>query len=171
MSVKSFTQAIMTPTGPQDTPVVWGPDMQAIGPDTLTAGSDLDRTAVGPWPKLLASFSTFWNNFKPQTLKDLTRVKIPANYGELGSAVHWYNRQWEFGNYQDTPQGLIAAYPGSANDAHRPMFNILTPVVFGMQVLPESELQSQSNQNLIQLPAEFIPGGTASLGVQPPAII
>jgi hypothetical protein len=167
-SVPSLDEYSIGPGGPQALPKPVGPTVTLNTAAAITSGAQLDGTAKGPWAKLLDAGAKMWTAWRPNSFHEVMQIKLKANYGEMGGAVgyHWRGYEFPVGN----PEGAIANYPGSVPTPHRPMWNVLTPVVWGLQVLSPDNLNAQSYQAIQQDPSQFVPGGTATLGIGSPIL-
>lgn len=125
----------------------------------LTSGSDLNPTAVGPWPGLRNASTRLWNSWHANSYRPQEAIRESANYGEQGSRVG-YHYKWN-----EYPQGP-GLYPGPVPNAQRPTYDNVLPIVWHLRVGNPNML---SNQNLrpaqvIQVgPSEYVPAGVASL--------
>ena len=122
----------------------------------LSAGSDLNRASV-PWVTHIDAGTPLRISWRANRLREQTSMAVPANYGSRTSASNFSFRKPEY-------QG-IGNYPGPVPYAGRPMYNTLTPIVWGLRVL-DSQAQTQPDPGfeLIQVgPAVFTPAGPASL--------
>jgi len=98
-------------------------------PRFLTSGSDLNKTATGPYPPLINSSviqykagNAAWpaNEYRTQQI-----VRIPANYGSNTSIARFQSRGWEFPVNVPGQLPSIGFLPGPIPDPHRPMWNVL----------------------------------------------
>jgi hypothetical protein len=167
-SVPTLDEYSIGPTGPNALPRPVGPNVKLTTAAAITSGAQLDGTAKGPWSRRLDAGIKMWTAWRPNAFHDLIAPRIPANYGADGGAIAFDWRGWEFppGN----PEGSIAMYPGSIPAPHRPMWNVLKPVVWGLQVLSPGNINPASYQAIQADPSAFVPGGTASLGIGAPIL-
>jgi hypothetical protein len=125
----------------------------------LTSGSDLNKTADGPWPSLLNAAYRILLGFRPNGYRGQTSVRIGANYGGDGSEVGWY--------YRDPEYSGVGNYPGPVPFSKRPTYNVVTPIAYGLRLLDPA--QQANPAGLINIPvgqnksAVFVPPGNASL--------
>lgn len=133
----------------------------------LTSGSDLNVAAVSsgnlgnPWPKIVGTFFTrlFKGSWNANNLRQVSNHNVAGNYGSMGGSVGYGFRGREFGG--------IGNMPGPIRDAHRPTYNNLVPIVYGLRDIDPKQL-AQSGElvrlNVLPLgPADFTPANAASL--------
>lgn len=175
LSVPSFVEMFIGPTGPVGLPQAVGPDVQTPNRDALTSGSQLDRTAIGPWPELLdaAVANDTFTGFTPNTFHDQFTVQVGANYGNRTSIADWGYRGYEFGvgNPNDLGQGSIGSYPGPVRSASRPTYDNLEAIIWNQQILDVVNTSPQTWGIIQQGASEYVPGGTATLGIQSPTLV
>jgi hypothetical protein len=167
-SVPSLDEYSVGPTGPQALPIPVGPPVQLTTAKAITSGAQLDGTAQGPWKPLLDAGAKMWTAWRRNAFHEVLLLRKPANYGEGGGFINFHWRGYEFPVGGETP--AIANYPGAVPEPHRPMYNVLTPILWGMQVLDSNDINPQSYQAIQQDSSAFVPGGTASLGIGAPVL-
>jgi hypothetical protein len=176
-------------------PVVPGPIAEYAPPDALSAGSQLNRYAVGgpersggdfqsgstldvaqegaPWPNIINGLIKFFNSWRPNNLRQIANHNVAGNYGWRTSMANFGFRGSKFP--ADAPAGAVAGYPGNALPGNPwvPEWNNLVPIVYGIRVTnPVSNLgnaQSSNPQSVVSQftnPVEFTPTGTASLSIK-----
>ena len=109
----------------------------------LTSGSTLNRAAEGPWRPLIdAGAIDFHDNagWTPNALANPRVIKIGGNYGEVTSIANFNGRRWAFPATEETPE--IAFLPGPIPNPHRPMWNNLVPIVWGMRVVNPTQTKT-----------------------------
>ena len=144
-------------------------DSGQIPPRQLTAGSDLNVTAEGPWVTLIdAGILDFDSGagWKPSTLKNPAHVMTPANYGEVTSVANFGFRGALF-NANEPIQPAIANLPGPIPDPRRPMWNVLPAARYNERVTNSNIATMITNnanvENQNAYPVTFTPTGVASL--------
>lgn len=105
-------------------------------PRQLTAGSDLNKTAEGPWLNIIDAgtidFSGAWPHGAPydwkvpSTLREIYHQNIGGNYGSVTSLSNFSWRNWLF-NANEPLLPAIGNLPISP-DPRRPMWNNLPAV-------------------------------------------
>lgn len=150
-------------------PTITGIKRGRYGRPLLTAGSDLDKAIAGaPWPALIDGFIKIWTAFRPNSFRDVTPTKEPANYGSLTSLANFGFR------HQLYPVGGAwnsqAGYPGPVPSEKRPMWNNVLPIVWNLRVVNpvaggsvDSTVQGAYTLQNYKNPTEYTPAGTASL--------
>lgn len=110
----------------------------------LTSGSDLNRTAEGPWRPLIDAGRLAYGPPAAQgdtyewPANRLRNVQVtpytPANYGSVSSLANFSFRHWAFPapTLPDTP--TVGRLPGPIPDPHRPMYDNLPPALYNMRV-------------------------------------
>lgn len=119
-------------TGLDDAAQPWVPtDSGTEPPRQLTAGSDLDKPAEGPWRPIIDAgtidFKPGAAAWPPNSFRTLVVIKTPANYGQESSVANFSFRRWAFN--VDPANGewaSIGMLPGPIPNASRPMWNNLT---------------------------------------------
>lgn len=119
-------------TGLDEAAQPWVPtDSGQEPPRQLTAGSDLNRPAEGPWRPIIDAgtidFKPGAAAWPPNSFRTLVTTKTPANYGEESSVANFGFRKWAFN--VDPANGewvSIGMLPGPVPNASRPMWNNLT---------------------------------------------
>jgi hypothetical protein len=99
------------------------------------------------------NINTSW---RPNTFRNEVRLRVPANYGEHGGAVH----------YQFRYNAFISLGDGHA---HRPMSNELTPgALWGGRVLNATQAAAALNGYGVVTTQStvLVPTGTASLAMK-----
>ena len=154
--------------GVNPNPSPQGPIVKVNAPRAITSGSELNRTAVGPWPELRDAGTQLDNAYHPNSYHDELRVKINANYAGVSSAANYQARHPLYAPGNDGQgYGSVANYPGAVPNPTRPTYNNLTAISWQQQVLTKENLNPSSYQNLSNTPTTFQPAGTAKLGVPP----
>lgn len=107
----------------------WVPtDSGQLPPRQLTAGSDLDRTAEGPWRPIIDAGLLDYKGgsaaWRPSTLQTVKSVKLPANYGEVTSLTNFSFKNAAF-PADEVGMPSIGLLPGPIPNPHRPMWNNL----------------------------------------------
>ena len=100
-------------------------------PRQLTAGSDLNKPAEGPWPPIIDAgtidFKPGSAAWPPNSFRTLVITKTPANYGEDTSIANFAYRGWAFNvDPADHEWASIGMLPGPIPTGNRPMWNNLT---------------------------------------------
>ena len=119
-------------TGLDEAAQPWVPtDSGTEPPRQLTAGSDLNRPAEGPWRPIIDAgtidFKPGAAAWPPNSFRTLVTTKTPANFGEESSVANFGFRKWAFN--VDPANGewvSIGMLPGPVPNASRPMWNNLT---------------------------------------------
>lgn len=177
MGVLTNAQARIGPLGlqqhgvvQQPTPV--GPEVIGQGPNAITSGSQLNRTAVGPWPELLDAGYQEDTAYRPNGYNYGRTITTPANYGSVTSASLYQWRQQEWNPATDiSGLGSIAGYPGATPEANRPTYNNLTGgAQYQMQVLSQQNLSPSQYANIQHIASQYTAGGTASITSNAPPL-
>lgn len=100
-------------------------------PRQLTAGSDLNKPAEGPWAPLidagLLDYKPGSAAWPPNSYRNVSVVKQDANYGQETSTAHFSYRQWAFNiDPANNEWASIGMLPGPIPNATRPTYNNLT---------------------------------------------
>ena len=114
----------------------WEPNFYQTPPGdvVLTSGSDIDRPAY-PQPQFLPAGLKLFTAWRPNNFRDWRRQSVGANYG---STVSLANFGWRYNEYGPG----IGLYPGTVPSANRPMYNNLTPILWGLRDLdPTAQAQ------------------------------
>lgn len=165
-SVPSLVEASVGPTGLTPNTPAEGPVIEGYGPDAITSGSELDRTAVGPWPLLIDAGIKIWNSWRPNGFHNQIVVRVAANYGSRTSAADFGQAYPEYSVPNDgLGFGSVGLYPSPVPNALRPTYDNLETTQWGDQVLTPKNLNPQTWSDIQQNPTSFVPGGTASLGI------
>lgn len=147
-------------------PTPQGPIVTVSMPRAITSGSELNRTAIGPWPAIEDAGTKLDNAYRPNGFHEEIRVKIPANYGGVSSAADYQARHPLYAPGNDGQgMGAVANYPGPVPNPTGPTYNNLEATIWQQQVLTKQNLNPSSYQNLSTVPTNFQPAGTATLGV------
>lgn len=150
-------------------PMITGIKRGRFGQPLLTSNTDLSKSQVGaPWPGLIDAFAKIWTAFKPNTFRNVTPTKEPANYGSLTSLANFgfRNQIYPVNGYWNSQAG----YPGPVPSAVRPMWNNVLAIVWNLRVVNpvaggsvDSTVQAHYVVQNYNNPTEFTPAGTASL--------
>jgi hypothetical protein len=162
--IAEYTQPWALTTGSQiNKPAKWGPYVAGA----MTGGSSINKARQGaPWPGIINGAIKFFNSWKPNALREISNHNVGGNYGSETGRANFGWRHFEF-----DPMQAQALYPGTVPTVHRPMWNVLVPIVYGLRVLNPA----QAGQNGIggQVPqsvvsqftqsVQFTPAGSASI--------
>jgi len=126
----------------------------------LDSGSSENRAIVySPWPPLLPAGEQLDNGWKVNNLQEVRVVKLPANYGGLGSVPFYQFRAHEYPG--------VGGMPGPIPSSRRPTYNNLEPVSYRLEVLnPKTMAQPGEliTTSVVQTgDLQFEPGGVATL--------
>ena len=129
-------------------------------PSDLTSTSDINQAAVGAWPTLIDAGAKFWNGgWRNSKLKEVTNRNLKGNYGSITSQVNYGFRWREFAG--------IASYPTPVPTPHRPMWNDLIPIVWGLRIPnPNTKTNTTAQKGPISIqtkPSTWQGSNTASL--------
>lgn len=134
-------------SGPNLPPRPWvKTDSGTPPPRQLTAGSDLNRTAEGPWLTLIDAGSIDYHDnagWTPNTLANPRNINVRGNYGEVTSVANFNSRKWAFPFTNERPE--IAFLPGPIPNPHRPMWNNLVPIVYGLRVTNPTQVKASQS--------------------------
>jgi hypothetical protein len=142
-----------------------------FGTPVFSAGSQLALAQSGaPWPTQIDSGIKRFTSYRPNGYRQIFAMKVRGNYGANTSTANFAFRHQEY-PASDTYHGGQAGYPGPVPTALRPMWDNLLAIIWNLRVLNPTaggSLNSQTtpnnnNSDIYANPAEFIPGGTASL--------
>lgn len=117
-------------------------------PNSLATGSDLNRTAQGPWPVLVDSaFANFKEpgSWTPNSFIVAKTVNLPANYGGMTSRSNFGFRSWFFPPKGNSNYPSVGMLPGPIPFPHRPMWNNAPPTIYRQRVS-----NANSAQNVVQ---------------------
>jgi hypothetical protein len=140
-----------------------------IPPRQLTAGSDLNVTAEGPWPYIIdASVLTYDSGtaWRPSTLREIFNHNVGGNYGSVTSLANFNFRNAAFGAYQAGKMGVIGLLPNTMPNPKRPMWNNLPSAQYNLRVPSSSRVPIDQNTNYENINAyslSFQQTGSASL--------
>jgi hypothetical protein len=130
----------------------------------LTSGSDLNKTATGPFPPLIDSgliqYKAGNSAWPPNRYRTFEVTRTPANYGQNTSVARFGFRGWEFPTNVPGQLPSIGFLPGPIPEPHRPMWNVLTQgALYRMRVVNPTTAKAivQRNAN-----AYSLSGGTYS---------
>lgn len=151
-------------------------------PRQLTAGSDLNVTAEGPWLWLQdAGLVIDFNQgaaWVPNTLRQIFNRNVAGNYGSISSLANWSFRSWAFSPNVPGATPTIGMLPGPISNPKRPMWNNLPAAQYRVLVVnpnypPMTTQANIENQNAYSL--SFNQAGVASLnptgGTQGPVLV
>lgn len=139
-------------------------------PRQLTAGSDLNVTAEGPWAPLQdAGLVIDFNQgaaWVPSTLRQIFNHNVGGNYGSVTSIANFGFRNAAFGIYQAGKMAVIGLLPNTMPNPKRPMWNNLPTAQYNLRVpssswVPTAQQANWESQNAYSL--SFTPTGAASL--------
>lgn len=142
------------------------------GNPVFTSGSQLALAQVGaPWPDLIDGGVKGFTAFRPNSFREIFAMKVLGNYGMNSSRTNFGFRHQEYPAGDDYWGGNIAGYPGAVPSARRPMWNNLLAIVYALRVsnptaggsLNGTTTPNNYNSNSYDNPAQYIPGGNASL--------
>lgn len=139
----------------------------------LTSGSDLNRTAEGPWQEILDEAFTYQygiglaeSNPTNPTLKEVAHENVPGNYGLAGGIPDWYFRdswarvQQDMSGagggtvvaprmlpVQDAPtESIQGLYPiEGARSPYRPTYNNLPAADYWQRVIDQGQWAQQQD--------------------------
>ena len=112
-------------------------------PRVLTSGSDLNRTAEGPWRPLIDAGQLDYGppsqtggtaEWSDKPLRTVQAIKQSANYGSISSISNFSWRHWAFPAPLLPRTPTVGRLPGPIPDPHRPMWNNLPPALYNMRV-------------------------------------
>lgn len=181
-----FTNTGLVGATPNPAPV--GPEVVGTGPDAITSWSELSGAAQGaqqggnahnPYAQPAGSLPAWpdtpnanalqrFNGWIKNAFHDFFKAAVGANYGEISSQANYGFRHQLYSvgnNGLGFVGGSVGNYPGPVPFAGRPMWNNLEAITWNMEVLDPSDLNPAQFQAIQQNPTEFVPGGTASIGV------
>lgn len=155
-------------------PVTAGPIFKPSPPDALTAGSQLDRYAVGgeasnpvprgrfgtpvfssgsqlalaqggsPWPTQIDSGTKRFTAYRPNSLREIFAMKVLGNYG-LNTSQANFGYRHQIYPATDTYNGSQAGYPGPVPSAKRPMWDNVLAIVYALRVVNPTASGSLGN--------------------------
>ena len=132
---------------------------ESPGVEFSSGSAENKAITYAPWPPLLGNTNQLDNGWQAPVLREVSTVKVPANYGLSGSFVNYHTRNHEYPG--------IGGMPGPIPTPNRPTYNNLEPISYRLQVLnPKTMAQPGEliGQTVIQKgDLNFEPGGTASL--------
>lgn len=133
MQLGNYGQAVLT-SGSDLNVASEGPIVAPKGPD-LDSGSSLNRASSGsPWPPILSQSIKLFSAHRANGLRQTHVVKVVSNYGSITSAADFQFRSHEYDG--------IGGYATNVPSAHRPTYNTLDPITWGMQ----TQIPSQNAQ-------------------------
>ena len=123
----------------------------------LTSGSDLNRTAQGPWRPLIDAGrldygppdvqggTAEWPANRFRNVQ--TTPYKSANYGSITSTANFGWRKWPFPAplLPNTP--IVGLLPGPIPEPHRPMWNNLPPALYNMRVANPTQAKFNELRN------------------------
>lgn len=142
-------------------------DSGQMPPRQLTAGSDLNVTAEGPWPYLVDAIPNIdpWQ-WRPSTLREVATHNVGGNYGLVTSVANFSFRNAAFGPSQSGRMGVIGLLPNTMPNPYRPMWNNLPAAQYNLRVPSSSTVPISQNSNYESINAyslAFNQSGVASL--------
>lgn len=153
--------------GPPPTPT---PHLTSLAGEPVTsAGSDFDKASTGqPWPMIIDGAVKFFNRARPSNLTQVHHQNVPGNYGMVSSLANFLFR----GSWVQSDEGNmgVGLYPGPVPYAKRPMYDVLTPIVWGLTVIDKKQWAQMEELNQYQqlqvAPMQYTAPGSASLQPQ-----
>lgn len=145
-------------------------DSYTLPPRQLTAGSDLNVTAEGPWAPLLdAGLVVDFNDgaaWVPSTLRQIFNHNVGGNYGSVTSLANFSFRNAAYGPNQAGVMGVVGLLPNTSPNPKRPMWNNLPSAQYNLRVPSSSRVPAAQQANFEGINAyslSFQQSGTASL--------
>lgn len=138
-----------------------------LPPRQLTAGSDLNVTAEGPWPPFNEEISTVdrWQ-WRLSVLRQIFNHNVGGNYGAVTSLANFGFRNSAFGPDQAGKMGVLGLLPNTTPNPKRPMWNNLPSAQYNLRVPGSSNVPINQNTNYESINAyslSFSQSGVASL--------
>lgn len=145
-------------------------DSYLLPPRQLTAGSDLNVTAEGPWAPLQdAGLVIDFNSgaaWIPSTLRQIFNHNVGGNYGSVTSLANFGFRNARYGAYQAGKMGVIGLLPNTSPNPKRPMWNNLPSAQYNLRVPNANRVpvnQQVNYESVNQYSLSFQQSGSASL--------
>jgi hypothetical protein len=158
-------------------PVVPGPVVEYAPPSALTAGSQINKAAIGgptitqkltsgssldkaqigaPWPGIVNGLVKFFNSWRPNAFREVANHNVAGNYGAESSKANFGFLGREF------PDGLAGMAMDNAGGNHgtpfRPEWNNLVPIIWALRVAN-------------QAPAGSVNDGSQQIGMAPQSVV
>jgi len=133
----------------------------------LGSGSSLNKAQTGAWwAPLLDAATRLFNSFRPNDLRAGSTHNVGANYGQMSSLADYGFRGMEFA-------GGVAGMPASSVRGHRPEWNNLVPIIYGLRVLnpvaggaANYSTYPAATVSQFTRPLQYTPPGVATLSMK-----